>query len=37
MEDDLLIQVVTKYSTLDVLAHDWREVVSEVSGRLPQY
>ncbi len=36
-KDDLLIQVVAKYSTLDVLGHDWREVASEVSGRLPQY
>jgi hypothetical protein len=35
-EDDLLVQAVAKYSTNDVLGHDWREVASEVPGFLPQ-
>ena len=33
-EDDLLVQVVVKYSTSDNLGHDWREVASDLSGRL---
>ena len=32
-EDDLLVQVVPKYSTSDVLGRDWSEVASEMSGR----
>jgi hypothetical protein len=31
-EDDLLVQVVSKYSTSDVLCRDWSEVESELSG-----
>jgi hypothetical protein len=33
VEDGLLVQVVAKYSTSDVLGRDWSEVVSELSGR----
>jgi hypothetical protein len=32
-EDDLLVQVVPKYSTSDVLGHDWSEVASDLTGR----
>ena len=35
-DDGLLIQAVAKYSTSDVLGRDWREVASELPGRLPQ-
>ena len=35
-EDDLLVQAVVKYSTSDILGRDWREVASELSGRLSQ-
>jgi hypothetical protein len=35
-EDDLLVQVVAKYSTSDVLGHDWSEVASELPGRCKQ-
>ena len=35
VEDGLLVQVVVKHSTSDVLGRDWREVVSELPGRLP--
>ena len=34
-EDDLLVQSVAKYSTPNVLGHDWIEVTSELSGHLP--
>ncbi len=30
------MQSVAKYSTNDVLGRDWREVASELPGRLPQ-
>ena len=36
VEDDLLVQVVKKYSTSDVLFRDWSEVASELPGRLLQ-
>jgi hypothetical protein len=35
-EDGLLVQVVTKYSTSDVLGRDWNEVPSEMTGRSEQ-
>ncbi len=35
-EDGLLVPAVAKYSTSDVLGRDWREVASELAGRLPQ-
>ena len=35
-EDDLLVQVVAKYSTSHILGRDWREVASELPGRLPR-
>ena len=34
MEDDLLVQVVAKYSTPNVLGLDWIEVASELPGSL---
>jgi hypothetical protein len=36
VEDGLLVQVVTKHSTSDVLGRDWNEVVSELPGCLSQ-
>ena len=36
VEDGLLVQAVTKCSTADVLGRDWREVVSELPGGLPE-
>jgi hypothetical protein len=33
-EDGLLVQTVVKYSTSDVLGHDWSEVASELPGTL---
>ncbi len=36
VEDDLLVRVVTKHSTSDVLFPDWSEVASELSGRSKQ-
>jgi hypothetical protein len=35
-EDGLLVQAVANHSTSDVLGRDWREVVLEPPGRLPQ-
>jgi hypothetical protein len=35
-EDDLLVKVVPKHSTSDVLFPDWSEVVSELPGRSKQ-
>jgi hypothetical protein len=35
-EDGLLLQVVAKYSTSDVLGRDWSEVASELSGHSKQ-
>ena len=35
-EDDLLVQAVAKYSTSNILGHDWIEVAWEMSGCLPQ-
>ena len=35
VEDDLLNQAAAHYSTSDVLGRDWREVASEMPGRLP--
>jgi hypothetical protein len=35
-EDGLLMPAVAKYSTLDVLGRNWREVASKLPGRLPQ-
>ena len=32
MEDDVLVEVVVKYSTSDVLGRDWSEITSELSG-----
>ncbi len=32
-EDGLLVQVVAKYSTWDVLSRDWIEVAWELPGR----
>jgi hypothetical protein len=32
VEDGLLVQVVVKYSTSDILGHDWNEVASELTG-----
>jgi hypothetical protein len=36
VEDDLLVKVVTKHSTSDVLFPDWSEVASKLSGRSKQ-
>jgi hypothetical protein len=36
VEDGLLVQAVTKYSTSDVLGRDWSEVPRELSGRSEQ-
>ena len=33
-EDDLLVEVVAKYSTSNILGRDWNEVTWEMSGRL---
>ncbi len=35
-EDDLLVKVVAKHSTSDVLFPDWTEVASELPGRSKQ-
>ena len=35
-EDDLLVQPVAKYSTSNILGHDWIDVSSEIPGRLSQ-
>ncbi len=35
-QDDLLVQPVAKYSTSNILGHDWIEVAWEMPGRLPQ-
>ncbi len=35
-EDDLLVKVVAKHSTSDVLFPDWSEVASELPGRSKQ-
>jgi len=35
-EDDLLVQVVAKYSTCDVLFPDWSEFASDLRGRSKQ-
>jgi hypothetical protein len=35
-QDGLLVQVVEKHSTSDVLGRDWSEVASELPWRLPQ-
>ena len=35
-QDGLLVQVVEKHSTSDVLGRDWSEVTSELSGRSKQ-
>jgi hypothetical protein len=36
VEDDLLVEVVVKYSTSDVLGRDWSEITSELSGHSRQ-
>ena len=36
VEDDLLVQAVAKYTTFDVLFHDWNEVALEFPGRLSE-
>ncbi len=36
MEDGVLVEAVVKYSTSDVLGHDWSEVASELPGRSKQ-
>ena len=36
VEDDLLVQVASKYSTPNVLGHDWIEVVSELPIQCQQ-
>ena len=35
-EDDLLVQVVPKYSTSNISGRDWIEVASQIPGRLSQ-
>ena len=35
-EDDILVQAVAKYTTSDVFSHSWRQVASDLPGRLPQ-
>jgi hypothetical protein len=36
VEDGLLVQAVAKYSTFNVLRHDWSEVAWELPGRSVQ-
>ncbi len=35
-EDDLLVKIVAKCSTSDILFRDWSEVALELPGHLPQ-
>ena len=35
-EDDILVQVVVKYTTSDVFSRSWRQVTSGLPGLLPQ-